>query len=49
VSLSGTGPSYAAIIDKDKMEGLEAAWKPLAGRVIRTRANNRCASKGRGI
>jgi shikimate kinase len=49
VSLSGTGPAYAAIIDEDKMEGLEAAWRPLGGKVIRTRANNRCASKGRVI
>jgi shikimate kinase len=49
VSLSGTGPSYAAIIDEDKMDALEAAWRPLGGRVIRTKANNKCASKGRGI
>lgn len=49
VSLSGTGPAYAAIIDEDKMDALVAAWRPLGGRVIRTRANNRCASKGRGI
>ena len=49
VSLSGTGPAYAAIIDEEKMDGLESAWRPLGGRVIRTKANNRCASKGRGI
>ena len=49
VSLSGTGPAYAAIIDEDRMDTLEAAWRPLGGRVIRTRTNNRCASKGRGI
>ncbi len=49
VSLSGTGPSYAAIIDENKMDALEAAWRPLGGRVIRTKANNKCASKGRGI
>ena len=49
VSLSGTGPSYAAIIDEDKMDVLESAWRPLGGRVIRTKANNKCASKGRGI
>jgi shikimate kinase len=48
-SLSGTGPAYAAIIDDNKMDALEAAWKPLGARVIRTWANNRCASKGRGI
>ena len=49
VSLSGTGPSYAAIIDEDKMDELEAAWGGLGGRVIRTKANNRSACKGRGI
>lgn len=49
VSLSGTGPSYAAIIAEDKMDELEAAWGVLGGRVIRTKANNRKASKGRGI
>ena len=49
VSLSGTGPAYAAIIDEEKMDGLESVWRPLGGRVIRTNANNRCASKGRGI
>jgi shikimate kinase len=49
VSLSGTGPAYAAIIDEDKMDELEAAWGVLGGRVIRTKANNRKASKGRGI
>jgi len=48
-SLSGTGPSYAAIIDEDKMDALQAAWRPLGGRVLRTKANNRCASKGQGI
>lgn len=49
VSLSGTGPAYAAIIAEDKMDELEAAWGVLGGRVIRTKANNRKASKGRGI
>ena len=49
VSLSGTGPAYAAIIDEDKMDELEAAWNVLGGRVIRTKANNRSACKGRGI
>lgn len=48
-SLSGTGPSYAAIIDEDRMDALLAAWRPLGGRVLRTKANNRCASKGQGI
>jgi shikimate kinase len=49
VSLSGTGPAYAAIIDEDKMGELETAWEVLGGRVIRTKANNRSACKGRGI
>lgn len=48
-SLSGTGPSYAALVDKAGMEALEAAWSDLGGRVIRTEVNNRPASKGRGI
>lgn len=49
VSLSGTGPAFAAIIDEDKMDGLQDVWRALGGRVIRTRANNCPASKGRGI
>ena len=49
VSLSGTGPAYAAIIDEDKMDELEAAWGVLGGRVIRTKANNKSAYRGRGI
>jgi len=48
-SLSGTGPAYAAVIDKKRMDDLQAAWEPLGGRVIRTRANNRRACRGRGI
>lgn len=48
-SLSGTGPSYAALIDEDKMDGLDDSWKGLGGRVIRTKAINRCASRGRVI
>lgn len=48
-SLSGTGPSYAAILDTARMDALEAAWGDLGGRVIRTEVNNRPASKGRGI
>ena len=47
-SLSGTGPSYAAIIDESRVEELEAAWKPLGGKVIRTYSNNKGASKGEG-
>jgi shikimate kinase len=49
VSLSGTGPSYAALIDEDRIDDLEAAWSDLGGRVIRTEINNRPASKGCGI
>ncbi len=49
VSLSGTGPAYAALVDEDKMDALEASWSDLEGKVIRTKVNNRCASKGRGI
>ena len=49
VSLSGTGPSYAALIDEDKSGDLEAIWRDLGGRVIRTKINNRAASIGRGV
>ena len=49
VSLSGTGPSYAALIDEGKIDDLEAAWRDLGGRVIRTKVNNRAASIGRGV
>jgi shikimate kinase len=49
VSLSGTGPSYAALIDDDKIDDLAASWSDLGGRVIRTKVNNRAASIGRGI
>ena len=48
-SLSGTGPAYVALIDADLMDDLEAAWRPLGGKVIRTMTNNNSASKGRGI
>ncbi len=46
-SLSGTGPSYAALIEENRMDELEESWRELGGRVIRTKANNRCASRGR--
>ena len=49
VSLSGTGPSYAALVDAERVDALQEAWGLLGGRVIRTRTNNRSASKGRGI
>jgi len=48
-SLSGTGPSYAALLDEARMDALEASWSFLGGRVIRTEVNSRPASKGRGI
>jgi shikimate kinase len=49
VSLSGTGPSYAALIDKEKIGTLESDWSDVGGRVIRTKVNNKSASIGRGI
>lgn len=49
VSLSGTGPSYAALIDEDKIDRLAASWGDLGGKVIRTKVNNSAASIGRGI
>lgn len=49
VSLSGTGPSYAALIAEEKKASLEAAWSRLGGRVINTRTNNKAATMGRGI
>jgi len=48
VSLSGTGPAYAALLGKANADELEDAWRVLGGRVIRTKVNNKCASKGRG-
>lgn len=48
-SLSGTGPAYAALIEGNMMDGLEECWRALGGRVIRTKANNRCASRGQGF
>ena len=45
-SLSGTGPSYAALMDDGRVDELEAAWSGLGGRVIRTNVNNKEASIG---
>jgi shikimate kinase len=42
-SLSGTGPSYAALVDEKCMHQVEAAWKEFGGRVIKTEVNNRGA------
>jgi shikimate kinase len=49
VSLSGTGPAYAALVGDEQLNALELMWSSLGGRVIRTKANNRSASKGRGV
>jgi shikimate kinase len=49
VSLSGTGPSYAALVRAEMLDALDASWSEIGGRVIRTKTNNRSASKGRGI
>ena len=46
VSLSGTGPSYAALVDVDCIDELEDAWRCLGGKVIRTKVNNTGASIG---
>lgn len=48
-SLSGTGPAYAALVNGDSMDALEDTWGSLGGKVIRTKINNRSASKGRGV
>ncbi|MGP8320958.1 MAG: shikimate kinase [Methanosarcinaceae archaeon] len=41
-SLSGTGPSYTALVDKDKVESLKNAWENsgISGNVIKTKINN---------
>jgi shikimate kinase len=48
-SLSGTGPSYAALIGADDIDTLESRWGDLGGRVIKTKVNNNPASTGRGV
>ena len=48
-SLSGTGPSYAALVDADNIDVLESGWSDLGGRVIKTKVNNLPASTGRGV
>ena len=42
VSLSGTGPSFVALVDEEKEEILQAAWSELEieGRIIKRRINN---------
>jgi shikimate kinase len=49
VSLSGTGPAYVALVGNEQQNELDLMWSTLGGRVIRTKANNRSASKGRGV
>jgi shikimate kinase len=49
VSLSGTGPAYVALVGDEQQNELDLMWSTLGGRVIRTKANNRSASKGRGV
>jgi len=48
-SLSGTGPSYAALVGADNIDVLESRWSDLGGRVIKTKVNNNPASTGRGV
>jgi shikimate kinase len=40
VSLSGTGPSYTALVDGESIDKLKAIWSSYPGRVIVTRTNN---------
>ncbi len=39
-SLSGTGPSFAAICHPEVLERVQSAWKDQPGRIIVTKANN---------
>ena len=48
-SLSGTGPSYAALVSADNIDMLESMWSTFGGRVIKTKVNNNPASTGRGV
>ena len=48
-SLSGTGPSYAALVSADNIDVLESMWSTFGGRVIKTKVNNNPASTGRGV
>ena len=47
VSLSGTGPAYAALVEKDKVDILKDAWENsgVSGNVIRTKINNEGAMR----
>lgn len=48
VTLSGTGPSYVALVNDEQAGLLEDAWKEydVSGNVIRTKVNNKGANKG---
>lgn len=45
MSLSGTGPSYAALVRVEQVKELKSAWEScgMEGRVIETSINNRDA------
>ena len=45
VSLSGTGPSYAALVRAEQVKELRSAWEScgVEGKVIETSINNRDA------
>ena len=45
VSLSGTGPSYVALVKGEQIKELKSAWEScgMEGRVIETTINNRDA------
>ncbi len=49
VSLSGTGPSYVALVDHDKVSTLQKYWNELniSGNVIKTKINNEPSMKSR--
>ncbi|AET65408.1 shikimate kinase [Methanothrix harundinacea] len=47
-SLSGTGPAYAALVEDENIDDVEAAWLHLGGRVIRTEVNNQGSIRGPG-
>jgi shikimate kinase len=40
VSLSGTGPSYTALVEGESIDKLEAVWSAYPGRVFVTKTNN---------
>ena len=40
VSLSGTGPSYVALAEGERLDRLKAAWSAYPGKVIVTKTNN---------